>query len=382
MTDDGGSIRVLHVDDEPGFAAVAGECLEREADGLVVETAGGADEGVTHLRRHRIDCVVSDYEMPGENGIEFLERVREIDPDLPFVLFTGKGSEEIASEAISAGVTEYLQKGTGTGQYAVLANRIENAVEQYRTKREIEASEKRLSLFIEQSPLGVLEYDEDFRIVRLNERGEEILGYTEAELRGHTWEKLVTEESYENVDRITDELADAEGGYHSVDENVRKDGERIVCEWHNRVVTDDDGEVVAVFSQFQDVTERRNREDRLRRTTARLEALFENSPDGINVHDAEGTIVDANPQLCELTGYDASELLGMKVWELDAEVDPDAVTDVWAGMSVGDRRRLETRYRRVDGTTLPVEIHLRRLNIDGEDRFLVISRDVSDHPRG
>ncbi|CCQ37631.1 receiver/sensor box histidine kinase [Natronomonas moolapensis 8.8.11] len=378
MTDASESIRVLHVDDEPGFAAVAADCLQRESGRLAVETAEGTDEGITHLRDHRVDCIVSDYDMPGEDGIEFLERVRGVDPDLPFVLFTGKGSEEIASDAISAGVTEYLQKETGTGQYAVLANRIENAVEQYRTKHEIEASQKRLSLFIEQSPLGVLEYNEDFEIVRLNERGEEILGYAEAELQGHTWQKLVTEDSHEDVAAIADELANAEGGYHSVDENVRKDGETIVCEWHNRVVTDDDGEVVAVFSQFQDVTDRRNREERLRRTTARLEALFENSPDGINVHDAEGTIVDVNPQLCEQTGYGESELVGMKVWDVDARADPEGATGVWAGMSVGDRHETETRYRRADGTTFPVEVHVRRLSIDGEERFVAISRDITE----
>ncbi|MFQ3284479.1 PAS domain S-box protein [Natronomonas sp.] len=381
MSEASESIRILHVDDEPGFAAVVAECLERESDDLTVETADGADEGITHLREHRVDCIVSDYDMPGENGIEFLEQVREIDPDLPFILFTGKGSEEIASDAISAGVTDYLQKETGTGQYAVLANRVENAVEQYRAQHEIKASQKRLSLFIEQSPLGVLEYNEDFEIVRLNERGEEILGYTEAELRGHTWEALVTEESYENVDAVTDKLADAEGGYHSVDENVRKDGERIMCEWHNRVVTDDDGEVVAIFSQFQDVTERRNREERLRRTTARLEALFENSPDGVDVHDADGTIVDANPQLCELTGYDESELVGMNVWDIDVAVDPDETADIWAGMSVGDRHELKTRYRRKDGTTFPVEVHIRRLRIDGKERFVAISRDITERKR-
>jgi PAS domain S-box-containing protein len=234
-----------------------------------------------------VDCIVSDYDMPGRNGLAFLDAVREDHPNLPFILFTGKGNEEIASRAISAGVTDYLQKDRGTGQYAVLANRIRNAVDQYRSQRELEASQKRLSLFVEQSPLGVLEYNSDFEIVGLNEAGEEILGYSEEELRGETWETLVTSESYENVDEVTSALAEAEGGYHSIDENVRKDGERIVCEWHNRVVTDDDsvdrrstsnrpqaddGDVVAVFSQFQDVTERRERQ-------RRIEALHEATRD-------------------------------------------------------------------------------------------------------
>ena len=268
MSTTGEAIQVLHVDDDPDFADIAATFLEREGDGFVVETATSAAAALDRLADLDVDCIVSDYDMPEMDGLEFLAAVRDDHPDLPFVLFTGKGSEEIASQAISAGVTDYIQKEVGTGQYAVLANRIRNAVTQYRSQRELETSQQRLSLFVEQSPLGVLEYNSDFEIVGLNEAGEEILGYSEAELRGETWTKLVTETSYENVDEVTSALAEAEGGYHSIDENVRKDGERIVCEWHNRVVTDDDDDVVAVFSQFQDVTERQERR-------RRIEALHE-----------------------------------------------------------------------------------------------------------
>ena len=268
-------VRVLLVDDEPDLADVAATFLEREGERFRIDTATSAEEALGVLADRSVDCIVSDYDMPGQNGIEFLESVREEFPDLPFVLFTGKGSEEVASDAISAGVTDYLQKETGTSQYAVLANRIANAVDQYRSQRELEASQKRLSLFIEQSPLGVLEYNSDFEIVRVNEAGEEILGYSEAELRGETWETLVTEDSYDDVDEVTSGLAAGEGGYHSIDENVRKDGERIVCEWHNRVVTDDDGEVAAVFSLFQDVTERERRQQKLDELQGRTQLLME-----------------------------------------------------------------------------------------------------------
>ena len=269
------TIRVLHVDDEPDLADVAATFLEREDERFRIDTATGAEEALDALAGRDVDCIVSDYDMPGRNGIDLLETVREDHPDLPFILFTGKGSEEVASEAISAGVTDYLQKETGTSQYAVLANRIANVVDQHRSRRELEASQKRLSLFIEQSPLGVLEYNSDFEIVRVNEAGEELLGYSEEELRGETWEKLVTEDSYDHVDEVTSALEAGEGGYHSIDENVRKDGERITCEWHNRVVTDDDGEVVAVFSQFQDVTERERRQRKLDELQQRTQLLME-----------------------------------------------------------------------------------------------------------
>jgi PAS domain S-box-containing protein len=234
-------IRVLHVDDQADFADLTATALEREDDRLSVEAMTSGDEVLERLT-DGIDCVVSDYDMPGRNGIEVLEAIRERYPDLPFILFTGKGSEEVASEAISAGVTDYLEKEGGLSQYTVLANRIRNAVDQYRSKRALEDSQRRLSLFVEQSPLGVVEWDEEFRIVSLNDAAEEILGYAESEVRGDSWERIVSSTDADAVGEVVDALLENRGGYRSVNENVRADGEVIVCEWYNRVVTDGDSE--------------------------------------------------------------------------------------------------------------------------------------------
>jgi PAS domain S-box-containing protein len=150
-------IQVLHVDDEPDFTNLTATFLEREDDRFSVKTATNADEGLERLSENEYDCVVSDYEMPKKDGIEFLESVREEYPDLPFVLFTGKGSEEVASEAISAGVTDYLQKDSGTEQYELLANRISNATERYLAQREADWHKK----VIESMGEGVYVADSD-----------------------------------------------------------------------------------------------------------------------------------------------------------------------------------------------------------------------------
>jgi len=100
------AIRVLHVDDDPDLTDLTATYLEREDERLVIETATSAEEGSNRLRDDEFDCIISDYNMPGQNGIEFLETVRKDYSDLPFVLYTGKGSEEVASDAISAGVTD------------------------------------------------------------------------------------------------------------------------------------------------------------------------------------------------------------------------------------------------------------------------------------
>ncbi|WP_435073478.1 PAS domain S-box protein [Halorubrum sp. HHNYT27] len=256
-----GPIRVLHVDDDPEFVELAAELTERQNESFVIETATSVREAMEKLPGE-FDCVVSDYNMAETNGIEFLELFREEYPNLPFILYTGNGSEEVASEAISAGVTEYLQKSGGVKQYGLLAKKIENATTQYRSKRSLEASQKRLSLFIDQSPLGVIEWSMEFTVMHMNEAAEKILGYDEAELVDQSWETLVPESDQMPVEAVVSKLRQAHGGYHSTNKNVRKNGEEILCEWHNRVVTDD-GEVVAIFSQFQDVTERHRQRQEL-----------------------------------------------------------------------------------------------------------------------
>jgi signal transduction histidine kinase/DNA-binding NarL/FixJ family response regulator len=134
-------IRVLHVDDDPAFVDLTQTYLEREDGRIEVTTATSTDEGFDRLGRSDVDCIVSDYDMPGLNGIEFLEAVRETHPDLPFVLFTGKGSEEVASDAISAGVTDYLQKSPGREQYEILVNRVVNAVDAARAQERVARQE-------------------------------------------------------------------------------------------------------------------------------------------------------------------------------------------------------------------------------------------------
>jgi CheY-like chemotaxis protein len=105
-------VRVLHVDD-PGVLELTAEYLRDEDSRFIFETATTADEGADWVAERPPDCIVSDYDMPGKDGIEFLRTVRDTHADLPFILFTGKGSESVASDAIAAGVTDYLQKGLG-----------------------------------------------------------------------------------------------------------------------------------------------------------------------------------------------------------------------------------------------------------------------------
>jgi PAS/PAC sensor hybrid histidine kinase (EC 2.7.13.3) len=176
MSDDPDRIHVLHVDDDPDFATLTARVLESECERLEVLTASSADEGLSRLETAAVDCVVSDYDMPGRNGVEFLEAVRERHQDLPFILFTGKGSEEIAAEAVRAGATDYLQKGAGTDQYALLANRVTNAAERYATERELRETHRRFRKLLERSADYAHVVDPDGTVKYVSPAIERVLG--------------------------------------------------------------------------------------------------------------------------------------------------------------------------------------------------------------
>jgi CheY-like chemotaxis protein len=119
---------VLLVDDDAGDLEMTEMVLEEREGEFQFLTATSAAEGMNALKSNPVDCVVSDYDMPLVNGVEFLQQVRAEYPTLPFILFTGQGSEEVAKQAILSDVTDYVEKGVGTQQYDVLLSRIRKAL--------------------------------------------------------------------------------------------------------------------------------------------------------------------------------------------------------------------------------------------------------------
>ena len=200
LVDRNDSVRVLHVDDNPEYTELTKTLLERDHEQFTVATEMSAVEGLRRLREGRFDCVVADYEMPNTDGLEFLELVREEYPDVPFILFTGAGDEALASEAIAAGVTDYVRKYGGTEQYEMLANRIDNAVERYRTQQQFWDALSLYQRLVEQDLTGVCVVQRG-EFVYVNGHFADILGYDREHLLGTAPPEIFCEsgQQFENL---------------------------------------------------------------------------------------------------------------------------------------------------------------------------------------
>jgi PAS domain S-box-containing protein len=298
-------VRVLHVDDEPGFAELAAEFLEREDDRIEVVTATSAADGLDVLADEPVDCVVSDYDMPGRNGIEFLESVRGDHPELPFVLFTGKGSEEVASDAFSAGATDYLQKEGGTDQYTLLANRVLNYVE----TAAAEAQRKRQLNAIEAAQEGIAILDEDGEFIYVNEAYTDLYGYDREEMLGEHWRLVYPDDEVSFGSDVVLSAVDEHGSWDGESVGERADGTTFVED--HTVAATDAGELVCTV---RDISDRKQRE-------RALAALHDAATD-LEAADSEGAVYEVLLEAAE-------DILEFDLVAVDVEVDGALVQKAW-----------------------------------------------------
>ncbi len=198
--------KTLLVDDERGLTDLGQLLLERE--GLDVDTAYDATEAEAMLEENSYDAVISDYDMPDRTGVELLKRVRAQYDDLAFVLYTGKGTEEVASEAIANDVDGYHKKQSGNDIYRVLAEEVKSRVRE----RKIDQEKQMLEVLLENIQDTAYLMDEDQRITYINQAGAEHLETDKEDIKGRETQDFVELGVIpeENLEFILDAYQEAE----------------------------------------------------------------------------------------------------------------------------------------------------------------------------
>ena len=165
----GARIRVLHVDDDPSHQTILRIFGETYDPKMEIEATDRIDDVFDHIERGGIDCILSDYRMPVCNGVELAHRVRAIS-DLPFILYTGQGSEEVAEAAFTAGVDDYIRKEAVPSHYQVLFRRIRSVVEKHWAETQLKESLQTSASIVDAIPSGLLiyQFEEPDRLILMD----------------------------------------------------------------------------------------------------------------------------------------------------------------------------------------------------------------------
>ena len=363
--DEPAAIRVLLVDDDPAIAALVAEVLPTHDPRFeaTVETDPARALERLHEGSLEVDCIVSDYDMPRLDGLEFLQGVRSRFAELPFILYTGKGSEEIASEAISAGVTDYLRKAGGTSQYTILANRILNAIETQRAQRRAQKRRRRLEVLIENLPGIVYQCrnEEGWPMVSLEGDWEAITGYSKAEFETDVVEfgALVHPDDRARVWHNVQQAIERETSYthtfriHTATNEVRWVWER------GQGLQNEDGERDVLEGFITDVTDRERDKRELEHAKQRLELALAEADAGIWEWTVDAGELYWSDELLDLLGMTRDEF-GGTIEELNDRLHPDdrervsqAIEDALANAG---SYQIRQRLKHTNGEFVPFDV--------------------------
>lgn len=370
------TIRILHVDDDPNLADLTTTFLTREDDRFKIETAHTVSDGLDHLAETDFDCIVSDYDMPGRNGIEFLKAVREEYPDLPFILFTGKGSEEVASDAIFAGVSDYLQKRSGTEQYQLLANRILSAVTEYQAQQFERVAKHDPMTLLNRIFDGFLSLDTEWRFTYVNEKAQSAFGKSAEELLGESvWESFPEIRDTPFYDQYQ----------QAMEENEPRTIEAYLEPWNRwykqHIYPSEDGLSVL----FRDITDQKKHEQELQRKERRYQAVFNDPNILVGLLDTDGTVLDINQTAMEFIDASLDDVTDTPFWKAPwfdhSKTVQNDVQDWIERAASGEYVDFEVDLVRPSGEQYTVTGVFRPVaNDDGEVVSLLIStQDISEH---
>ena len=325
-------ISLLYVDDEPALLDLCRRFLEQEGD-ISVITVASVGEALALLASGKFDAIISDYQMPDVDGIAFLRKVRLQLPEMPYILFTGRGREEVVIEAINSGADSYVQKGGDPrAQFKELSHLIRQIVRRRKAENEL----RLMKFSVDHASEGIIWMRANGDITYYNDAICTMLGYSPQEFSllsvmdirpglshfsfANQWSRLGAARKCATIDEVL----------------VKKDGSFLAVELvlnYNEL-----GSESLIFAFVRDVSERRRSEDELKKAFSQLmlteeglrqqfedlkksdyaireirqryQMLSEETENWIWESTPDGRFTSSSVQVQDILGYNPVELVG------------------------------------------------------------------------
>jgi len=369
-------ISVLYVDDESALLEVTKDFMERGGE-FRVDTATSARETIEKLKVERYDALVADYQMPEMDGIELLKYLRPRCNGIPFILFTGKGGEDVAIEALNAGVDFYIQKGGSPGiRFAELETKIRSAVARRQSEKALRQSEITYRSLVENLADVVYVVNDEGAITYVSPRISRF-GYDPKDVTGKDFAMLVCAEDIPSVARhFTDvkqgiissfdfRITDTSGQSRW----VRASGSPLI----------DHSRCVGVQGLLTEITEDKKNDEALRGREILHRLLLNSATDGMLVLDPKtGTPFEFNEEACRQLGYTREEFAGLKPGDWVVADEPQKLRELIPLILRKGQMTFETRHRTKDGRIREVVVTAQALDTDNQKKIGVIIHDFTD----
>jgi len=426
------TLRVLYVDDDPALLEIGKVFLEHTGD-FSVETIGSAPTALKFLECEKVDAIISDYQMPGMDGIQFLMEIRGKFGSIPFILFTGKGREDVVIQAINNGANFYLQKGGDPdAQFAELSHKVQIAIEHHRAEEKIQALDRLYSVLsatnkaifnirtkneffyeicrilveiggFRMAWIGLAE--PEHKIIRPvahtgsvdgyldtinistedipNGRGPTGTAYREGKFyfsnditsdpRMEPWRENALKRGYLANAAIPFALGTKNAGVLSIYAPVTGFFDRQIIDLLNNLA----GDITFSLQILDDQNDRKQVEEKLKESEEKFRNIFAAENDAVLLVDAEtGSILETNNAACRMFGYSPEEFALLRNTDLSAELDK-----TYRAMKEF-HKWIPLRYqKKKDGTIFPVEISISWFVLKDRCVHIAAIHDITERKR-
>lgn len=315
---------VLLVDDNPDHLSLMSHSIKDSNPLITVKSVESGEKALEEMKRYSCDIAIIDYRMPKMNGIEVLEEMQKKGLNIPVIIITGVGDEQIAAKAIKKGAYDYITK---TGDYfSTLPLVIQNTLEHHQLRMEqkslirtLNDSEKRYRDLVEGSPDCILSINACYYIIAVNQKTVEILGYPRVELLGMSILKIFPNDQKEKIHYFLKTVQELEhlAGFQS--KALTKKGKLIDIEISSTAQYNDNRELMAIHSIYRDITERKRSDEALKKSEKRYRDLVELAQDGIWQIDEKGITTFVNKRMAEMLDYSVQEMMGESFYHFVCE---------------------------------------------------------------
>jgi PAS domain S-box-containing protein len=357
-----GSMRVLHVDDDESMLEISKQIL-LDMGSFEIDFAHSVNEAFKKLAVGNYDVVVSDYEMPQKNGLEFLKELREQNNEIPFILFTGKGREEVAIKALNLGADAYVNKqGNPETVYGELSHALIKATERRTAEKLLTESESKYRILVQNSLVGIAIVEgSPPKIVFANSSMGRIFQLSPEAIVALSPEEIISRVHPDDRDQFLNSFERLVEGKETKStyeyRGIREDCSIVWFEVCPTLI--DYGGKQAVQAVFLDVTERKKAEESVKKSEARYRELVDALPAPIFEVDERGKVIFANSEAFKMSGYFMEDLeKGLCVFNLVPKREWEAAKkrDSQSPTGVGSKES-EYTFTRKDGAKFPVIVN-------------------------